>query len=641
MEVVGDHLGVDPHELLELLDALLEVPTALEGLEVAHVGTDPRLVTGGEAHRVLQMGAARQDRARQSSAQAHRPRDVAARAAEHRRPARHHGRHRVVAAVLDGPIVLEEEVGEAAESLVRLVVAVDHGLVGDVPRGHHEGAPDLAEQQHVERRVHQHQPDGRQAGRDPVREPRVRPAREQDDRPLDRLEEPGLFARDDGQALGGVQIVDHHGQRLRIPALPLAERLDCLRRRRVAGQVKSAEPLHRDDGAGADRGGRAGARVAWHDGTRGGGQPEARAALRAGDGLGMEAPIARIAVLGPACRAHRERRHGGARAVVGEVAADRVARATAGAGHEGVTIAAVGGIQQLSSAVRAQGQIGRNARRPPPAGRRALDDLERGDRLVGDRRHPDVGHRRRRIGGAATRRAKRSSASAVPNASTTTHDPTLKTRPRRRAALASEYTHGRKPTPWTRPPSSIRTPAAIWLSLGSLHTPMAAAAVRRPSQAYQAGRPAGGRDAEDRRGGIDSMQADLEPRDIERHVRQEIALVQDDEMRRLEHVGILRRLVVALRHAGHHDPGRLAQVEQGRAHEVADVLDHQHRPGRGVEPPAGVGDHPGVEMAHRPGVDLDDRRAASGDPAGVVVRLLIAVDDRPGPRAAKVPERAF
>ena len=43
-----------------------------------------------------------------------------------------------------------------------------------------------------------------------------------------------------------------------------------------------------------------------------------------------------------------------------------------------------------------------------------------------------------------------------------------------------------------------------------------------------------------------------------------------------EHVGVLERLVLALGDRQHHHLVRLAQIEGGRADEVADVLDHQH-----------------------------------------------------------------
>ena len=63
--------------------------------------------------------------------------------------------------------------------------------------------------------------------------------------------------------------------------------------------------------------------------------------------------------------------------------------------------------------------------------------------------------------------------------------------------------------------------------------------------------------------------------------------------------GYFTRLVVALGDRGEHHPGLLAQVEQGRADQVADVLDHDHRPAGRVEQAQPLGHHLGVEVAAR------------------------------------------
>ena len=140
VQVVGDHLGPDAEEALQPLDLLLERAAGLEVVEVADVRPEPGLVARGEAERVLEVGAAGEHRPRDRPAQRHRPRDVAARAAEDHRPPRDHARHRVVAAVLDLAVVGEEEVGDAAEPLERLVVARRHRLLREVARGHDERA---------------------------------------------------------------------------------------------------------------------------------------------------------------------------------------------------------------------------------------------------------------------------------------------------------------------------------------------------------------------------------------------------------------------------------------------------------------------------------------------------------------------
>ena len=71
-----------------------------------------------------------------------------------------------------------------------------------------------------------------------------------------------------------------------------------------------------------------------------------------------------------------------------------------------------------------------------------------------------------------------------------------------------------------------------------------------------------------------------------------------------EDVGVLVGLVVALRHREDHDLGVLTEVELGRAHEVADVLDDDEVELVEVERADRTLDHVGFEMARAAGVDL-------------------------------------
>jgi len=72
---------------------------------------------------------------------------------------------------------------------------------------------------------------------------------------------------------------------------------------------------------------------------------------------------------------------------------------------------------------------------------------------------------------------------------------------------------------------------------------------------------------------------------------------------------------------------RLAEVEARRAHEIADVLDHEDCTCRRYEPVDSLADHVGVEVTALAGVDLDSARAGRADPIGVVARFLVALDD--------------
>ena len=117
-------------------------------------------------------------------------------------------------------------------------------------------------------------------------------------------------------------------------------------------------------------------------------QPHARPAHRAGVGLRVEAPVGRVLVLPPARRAQRERAHGGALAVVGQVLDDREPGAAVGAVGERVVVAPVAGVEQLAPAVGAGGDVRRDelvrARvggalqdHEAVAGRRAVDRVPR------------------------------------------------------------------------------------------------------------------------------------------------------------------------------------------------------------------------------------------------------------------------
>ena len=95
----------------------------------------------------------------------------------------------------------------------------------------------------------------------------------------------------------------------------------------------------------------------------GGDERELRAAVPAGVGLGVEAAVGGIVVLGLAGGAHLEARHGGLRAVVGNAAGDGVARAAVGAVEKGIAIAAVRGREQFAEAVGTGGGVCGNSRR--------------------------------------------------------------------------------------------------------------------------------------------------------------------------------------------------------------------------------------------------------------------------------------
>ena len=105
-----------------------------------------------------------------------------------------------------------------------------------------------------------------------------------------------------------------------------------------------------------------------------------------------------------------------------------------------------------------------------------------------------------------------------------------------------------------------------------------------------------------------------------------------------EHVRVLERLVLALGDRGDHHLGALAEVEQRRADQVADVLDEQHRAGARVE----LGAAPRATIAASrwqpvPVLICTARHAGRADALGVVSRS----PDRPRSReSGKRPPRS-
>ena len=116
---------------------------------------------------------------------------------------------------------------------------------------------------------------------------------------------------------------------------------------------------------------------------------------------------------------------------------------------------------------------------------------------------------------------------------------------------------------------------------------------------------------------------------VEVHVREQVELVDHDQLAGAEHQRVLERLVLALGDRGDHDPHVLADPELGRADEVADVLDDQQvdllqrqRGERGA-------DHVRVQVALAAEavarVELDDRQVQRGEPVGVERALHVAL----------------
>ena len=301
VQVVRDHLGLDLEEALHSLDRLLEPIEARHRVEVADVRAQVGVLAHRQAERVLELRAAGEHRPLDRARQRDRPRHPPARAPQQQRPARHHTRHRVVAARSDVAIVEQEEVGEIAQALERFVVAGGDRLLRPVAGRHHQRAARRLEQQVVKRRVGEEETEERVARERPRRAQRRAPHRaggEEHDRALDPIEQRRLLGRRSPPAAAP--------RRDRAPSPRTASRRGpCAGAARrpppgpgVAGEMKPAQALDRDDRSRGERlRGVADRVVARHRLAGGGPQLEARAAARTGIRLRVEAAVGGIVVL--------------------------------------------------------------------------------------------------------------------------------------------------------------------------------------------------------------------------------------------------------------------------------------------------------------------------------------------------------
>jgi len=129
--------------------------------------------------------------------------------------------------------------------------------------------------------------------------------------------------------------------------------------------------------------------------------------------------------------------------------------------------------------------------------------------------------------------------------------------------------------------------------------------------------------------------------EIKRNVRQQVDFVDDDQLSRMKNIGILERLVIALRDTDDGCPHRLPQVKQCRAYQIADIFNKQQTFISGSECFQRSVDHFCIEVTTLARVDLDYRHARRGNPVGIIGCLLIALDDAAGYIRAQLPQGAF
>lgn len=124
-------------------------------------------------------------------------------------------------------------------------------------------------------------------------------------------------------------------------------------------------------------------------------------------------------------------------------------------------------------------------------------------------------------------------------------------------------------------------------------------------------------------------------------IGEQVGLVDDAKVRRLEHVGIFQRLVVAFSHTDHHHTLLFTQVEHGRTDQISDILDEKDTVILNFKLFHSLVHHAGIEVTTRTGVDLDGRGARFLDPFGVAGGLLITFNNEHFVSRNQLPDGLF
>ena len=266
MQVVRDPFRRDLEHRRQVLDRLDERRAGRRVVEIADVLRDERLVAARHADRILEIAAERDDR-RPRSWQLDRARRVAAGAAHELEAA---GRaigartqHAVVAARDDRTVVHEQRVGDARKTPDGFVVVDHQRLAAGIGAGHHEhelvrhleprravrSPRRLVEQQVLQRRVRQHraEPRERRAQRREGIRRRARALRNSTIGRSAELSERMLCGSHGRERRQRSDIGRHDRERLLLARLARPQPGHGVAVARIAGQVKSAEALDRND----------------------------------------------------------------------------------------------------------------------------------------------------------------------------------------------------------------------------------------------------------------------------------------------------------------------------------------------------------------------------------------------------------
>ena len=376
--------GFQPVQVRQIRDRPRPKARGARVVEIADVRADHRVAAGRQRDRAFHLRPRPRPAIRRAR-QRHRVGRQAAPAPHRNRRAGARRDHRIVQRPRDGPVVQQKEIRDIAQPRPGFVVVRADRLVGQVAaRGHHR-EPQFAQQQVVQRRIRQHRAQPRQARRDFRRQTRRagEPPQQHDGRR--RRLQPDPFRRRNLAGRGdGIHVREHQREGFFIAPFALPQAPHGIAVARIRQQVEAADPFGGHDPPRA-QGFRRGQQRLVARGQRRPRRPrprQLRPADRARIGLGMEAPVARIAVFRRASRTHAETPHRRVRPVVGQSFEDAEPRAAVRAVRERIAVAPVGRIEDLPQAIRTRRQIRQDARDARAVRRGAQADFEPG-RQVG------------------------------------------------------------------------------------------------------------------------------------------------------------------------------------------------------------------------------------------------------------------
>ncbi len=386
VEIMCDGRGLDLEGAHEMTQRLFEELLAGQVLEIAEVLALIGELSAGQREHVLKVTADSQQR-RSIQREGNAERHESTGSADELRRAIDDRCNGIVATLKNLAVVHQEGVSDVAEARAGFVIVDGDGLLAEIRRGHDQRLyTRIGEEQVLERRVRQEDAEPRNSGGDGGRDAVSCAGSGQHDWMRRYLQQCLFLRRKVAKISGRGKVAHHDGERLSVAMLPLAKPRDCLLAGCINAEMKSTDAFDREDLAAQEAINGFGYRIGRIDSCAiDRFKPYMRAAFRAGIGLGMEATVERIVILGLALGTHWKDGHRGLGPVIRDAASDGEARTAVGAVQEGISIAAIRRVEKFAETVGTGGCIGWDA------GAYAAEDFARYDTEAGLARGRKVG----------------------------------------------------------------------------------------------------------------------------------------------------------------------------------------------------------------------------------------------------------